>query len=177
MKKILFIAVLAIVSTQTFAQKAWNTRNAKISFVAQNDGGVAADNNEVNSRITDKGEVVFSLLMKGFKFELAEMQDHFNSEYIESNKYPGANFKGQIQNLKAANFKKDGVYKVVVKGNMSMHGATRPVVANGTIEVKGGKIKAESKFTLRLKDYNVKTGLGGAVTGDKIDVTVSAQYQ
>src|SRR6476660_3779707 len=111
MKKILFIAILAIISTQTFAQKAWNTRNAKISFVAQKDDGVTADNNEVNSRITDKGEVIFSLLMKGFKFELAEMQDHFNSEYIESNKYPGANFKGQIQNIKAVNFSKDGVYK------------------------------------------------------------------
>jgi polyisoprenoid-binding protein YceI len=177
MKKILFIAVLAIVSTQTFAQKAWNTRNAKISFVAQKDDGVTAVNNEVNSRITDKGEVIFSLLMKGFKFELAEMQDHFNSEYIESNKYPGANFKGQIQNVKAVNFAKDGVYKVVVKGTMTMHGVTKPVTTNGTIEVKAGKIKADSKFTLNLKDYNVKKGFAGAVTGDKIDVTVSAQYQ
>src|SRR6476469_3363398 len=164
MKKIILIAIIAFGSIQTFAQKTWNTRNEKISFVAQKDDEVAAVNNEVNSRLTDKGEFVFNLLMKGFKFELAEMQDHFNAEYIESNKYPSANFKGQIVNVKAVNFAKDGVYKVVVKGIMTMHGASRPMLANGTVEVKGGKIKADSKFTLNLKDFNVKTGLGGAVT-------------
>ncbi len=173
MKKFLFIALCSIAFTQTQAQKLYGTRNAKVSFIATNDEDVKAVNNEVASRLSDKGEISFSLLIKGFKFEYAEMQEKFNNDYAESNKFPRAEFKGTISNIKDINFTKDGNYKAVVKGNLTLHGVTKPVTVNGTITVKGGKVSATGKFPIVMKDHKIDAS---AVT-EKVNAEINAVYQ
>lgn len=173
MKKFLFIALCSIAFTQTQAQKLYGTRNAKVSFIATNDEDVKAVNNEVASRLSDKGEISFSLLIKGFKFEYAEMQEKFNNDYAESNKFPRAEFKGTISNIKDINFTKDGNYKAVVKGNLTLHGVSKPVTVNGTITVKGGKVSATGKFPIVMKDHNIDAS---AVT-EKVNAEINAVYQ
>ena len=173
MKKFLFIALFSIAFTQTQAQKLYGTRNAKVSFIATNDEDVKAVNNEVASRLSDKGEISFSLLIKGFKFEYAEMQEKFNNDYAESNKFPRAEFKGTISNIKDINFTKDGNYKAVVKGNLTLHGVTKPVTVNGTITVKGGKVSATGKFPIVMKDHKIDAS---AVT-EKVNAEINAVYQ
>jgi hypothetical protein len=154
------------------AQKIYATRNAKISISAPSDEDIKAVNNEVTSRIADNGQMTFSLLVKGFKFKLAEMQEHFNDQYLESNKFPRADFKGNIVNLANVNFTKDGVYPVTVKGNLTLHGVTKEITVNGSLEIKAGKLSAGAKFTALTKDFNIK----GDAT-DKIVVDISCQYQ
>lgn len=173
MKKFLFIALFSIAFTQTQAQKLYGTRNAKVSFIATNDEDVKAVNNEVASRLSDKGEISFSLLIKGFKFEYAEMQEKFNNDYAESNKFPRAEFKGTISNIKEINFTKDGNYKTVVKGNLTLHGVSKPVTVNGTITVKGGKVSATGKFPIVMKDHKIDAS---AVT-EKVNAEINAVYQ
>lgn len=173
MKKFLFIALCSIAFTQTQAQKLYGTRNAKVSFIATNDEDVKAVNNEVASRLSDKGEISFSLLIKGFKFEYSEMQEKFNNDYAESNKFPRAEFKGTISNIKDINFTKDGNYKAVVKGNLTLHGVTKPVTVNGTITVKGGKVSATGKFPIVMKDHKIDAS---AVT-EKVNAEINAVYQ
>ena len=173
MKKFLFIALCSIAFTQTQAQKLYGTRNAKVSFIATNDEDVKAVNNEVASRLSDKGEISFSLLIKGFKFEYAEMQEKFNNDYAESNKFPRAEFKGNISNIKEINFTKDGNYKAVVKGNLTLHGVSKPVTVNGTITVKGGKVSATGKFPIVMKDHKIDAS---AVT-EKVNAEINAVYQ
>lgn len=173
MKKFLIIALFSIAFTQTQAQKLYGTRNAKVSFIATNDEDVKAVNNEVASRLSDKGEISFSLLIKGFKFEYAEMQEKFNNDYAESNKFPRAEFKGTISNIKDINFTKDGNYKAVVKGNLTLHGVTKPVTVNGTITVKGGKVSATGKFPIVMKDHKIDAS---AVT-EKVNAEINAVYQ
>ena len=166
------VATLFFVSNAD-AQKIFATRNGKITFSAPSDEDVKAVNNEVTSRIADNGQITFSSLIKGFRFQLAEMQQHFNDQYLESNKYPRADFKGTIVNPTSVNFSKDGTYKVSVKGDLTMHGVTKNITANGTIEIKGGKPVASCQFTILMKDFAVNAG---SVT-DKVTVDVSCQYQ
>ena len=166
------VAILFFVNNVD-AQKIFATRNGKITFTAPSDEDVKAVNNEVTSRLADNGQITFSSLIKGFKFQLAEMQQHFNDQYMESNKYPRADFKGNIVNLKDVNFSKDGSYKVSVKGDLTMHGVTKNITANGTVEIKGGKPVASCQFTLLMKDFNVDAS---SVT-EKVTVDVSCQYQ
>lgn len=173
MKKIILIAVLTIALTQVNAQKQFGTRNAKVSFIATNDEDVKAVNNEVASRLSDNGQMSFSLLIKGFKFEYAEMQEKFNNDYAESNKFPRAEFKGTISNLKEINFTKDGNYKAVVKGNLTMHGVTQAITVNGLISIKAGKITATGKFPIVMKDYKIDAS---AVT-EKVNAEINAVYQ
>lgn len=174
MKK--FIALLSLlfcITTQTDAQKIFSTRNGKITFESPTDSDVKAVNNEVTSRVTDNGQVTFSLLIKGFKFKLAEMQQHFNDQYAESSKFPRADFKGTITNLKEINFTKDGSYKIAVKGDLTMHGVTRNITVNGTIDIKAGKPSARAGFTINLSDYKIDAS---SVT-EKVAVDISCQYQ
>ena len=114
MKQITILAAftaLLLIGYQAEAQKVFGTRNGRITFESPTDGDVKAVNNEVTSRIADNGQLTFSLLIKGFKFKMAEMQEHFNDQYAESSKFPRADFKGTITNLKDVNFTKDGSYK------------------------------------------------------------------
>lgn len=168
-----FILAAVFAVTSVNAQKVFSTRNGKISFAAASDDEVKATNNEVNSRVADNGQITFSLLIKGFRFKLAEMQDHFNDQYLESNKFPRADFKGNLTNLGEVNFNKDGVYKATVKGALTLHGITKNITANGTIEIKGGKPVVACKFSIPLKDYNVST----SGVGDRIAVEVNCTYQ
>ncbi|MBU3744315.1 MAG: YceI family protein, partial [Sediminibacterium sp.] len=112
--------LLSISSLQ--AQKTFGTRNGQIVFQSPSDEDVKATNNEVSSRLQDNGTLSFSLLIKGFKFKMAEMQDHFNTQYLQSNQYPRADFKGTITNIASVNFTKDGNYPVQVKGDLTLHG-------------------------------------------------------
>jgi hypothetical protein len=168
-----FIIATFFFAAQSDAQKIFATRNGKVSFASPSDEDVKAVNNEVTSRIADNGQMTFSLLIKGFRFKLAEMQEHFNDQYLESNKFPRADFKGMIENLKDVNFSKDGVYKVTVKGDLALHGVTKNISANGTVEIKGGKPVASCQFVMIMKDFNVDAS---SVTS-KVTVDVNCQYQ
>jgi hypothetical protein len=172
--KFVFTWMIAVVCfTQLSAQKIYATRNGKISFTSPSDGDIQAINNEVASRIADNGQLTFSLLIKGFKFKLAEMQEHFNDQYLESIKFPRADFKGNIVNLNEVDFTKDGSYKISVKGDLTMHGVTKNIVVNGTLEMKAGKPVANAKFIALMKDFNINAG---SVT-DKVMIDISCQYQ
>ncbi|MDB5210643.1 MAG: YceI family protein [Sediminibacterium sp.] len=166
------IAMLFVVNAAD-AQKIFATRNGQINFSSPSDQDVKAVNNEVTSRLADNGQITFSLLIKGFKFKLAEMQEHFNDQYLESTKFPRADFKGNIVNLADVNFSKDGSYKVSVKGDLTLHGVTKSITANGTIEIKAGKPSASCQFVIVMKDFSVNAS---SVT-EKVNVDISCQYQ
>ena len=155
------------------AQKIYSTRNGKISFSAPSDEDVKAVNNEATSRIADNGQMTFSLLIKGFKFKYAEMQEHFNDQYLESSIYPRADFKGTIQNLKEVNFNKNGTYPVTVKGDLTMHGTLKNITVAGTLEVTNGKLIVNARFTALMKDFAINAS---SVT-DKVTIDISCQYQ
>ena len=93
--------------------------------------------------------------MKGFEFERALMQEHFNENYVESNKFPKAEFKGAITNNNAVNYAKDGVYPVKVSGQLTMHGETKTIETNGTVTIKNGKINTLAEFAVLLADYKI----------------------
>jgi polyisoprenoid-binding protein YceI len=91
------------------------------------------------------GNIQFAVLIKGFTFERALMQEHFNENYLESDKFPKAEFKGTITNNSTVNYAKDGDYTVTVKGKLTLHGETRDVESPGKISVKGGKLAPWSR--------------------------------
>ena len=169
-----FIAFLAL--NQVDAQKVYSTKTAKVRFIAVDDNDIDATNNKAVSRLEPNGKLSFIMLMKDFSFEWETMQEHFNKEYVESDKFPRGFFNGQITNISSVNFAKDGKYPVAVKGNMQVHGVNKAIQTNGFIEIIKGQPKATAKFTVTLKDF----GIGGLLikmVADKVDVEVVASYQ
>lgn len=159
MKKILFlIGIISLVSAAS-AQDKYFTKTGKIHFDAttpKSPENVDAVNKSTICVVDTKtGNIQFSVLMKGFEFERALMQEHFNENYMESNKFPKAEFKGMISNNGTVGYSKDGVYPVTVKGKLTMHGETKDVETTGKLQIKNGKINANADFAVLLADYKI----------------------
>jgi hypothetical protein len=170
------LLVACFVLVQVQAQKVYSTKSATVRFIAVDDKDIDATNKKAVSRLETNGKLSFIMLMKDFTFDMETMQEHFNEEYVESDKFPRGFFNGQITNIKSVNFAKDGKYPVIVKGNMQVHGVNKAIQTNGVIEVVKGLPKASAKFTVTLKDF----GIGGLLikmVADKVDVEVVASYQ
>lgn len=175
MKQFLFAIALITLATSASAQKYF-TRSGYLGFFSKTKmEDIKADNNKVTFILdAATGQVEISALQQSFEFEKALMQEHYNENYVESEKYPKATFKGKVD-MSKVNFKKDGTYNTTVTGDLTMHGVTKSTTANATFTIAGGKITTESKFPVSCKDFNIE--IPAAVKdniSDRIDVTAKA---
>jgi polyisoprenoid-binding protein YceI len=159
MKKALTLTVVSILVSYACYSQVYFTKNGKIHFdatAASSPERIEGTTKTATSVLdTQTGQFQFSILMKSFVFERALMEEHFNENYVESDKFPKAEFKGSVQNNTAVNFTKDGSYTVRVKGKLTIHGVTRDVEVEGQLAVKAGKIQATASFPVLLSDYKV----------------------
>ncbi|MFC2114669.1 YceI family protein [Bacteroidota bacterium] len=158
MKKNITLVIFALLLTNlSFGQK-YLTKNGHISFFSDSPAEkIEANNHQVNAALDlQTGDFVFKVLMKSFEFEKALMQEHFNENYVESDKFPNATFIGKIDNLKSFDLTKTGKYEVNISGKLTIHGVTQDVSVKGTLEVVNGLIKGSAIFNVKLSDYNIK---------------------
>ena len=184
MKKIILVIALVVTiiaanSPQLKAQKVYATKIGQIIFNAT--GGIekiAAVNNQVDSKFVDAtGQIIFAVLVKGFKFENQLMEDHFNENYMESTQFPKADFKGYIKNIKEVDLTKDGTYPINIEGVLTIHGTGNKVTTTGTLQIQQGKPTMVGEFSIKIKEYGIK----GLYIGEKIaadaKIKVNCKYQ
>ena len=135
---------------------------------------IAAHNRQVNCALdAATGDFIFRVLMKSFEFEKALMQEHFNENYVESDKYPNATFLGKITNIKDIILTKDGTYNANVEGKLTIHGVTNNVKEKGTFEVRQGKLIGKAKFNIVVADYKITIpGTVGNNISKTVEITV-----
>lgn len=170
--KSLFVLILAIIITSSGFGQKYFTKNGKINFDATSSSSpekIEGVNRSATCVVDLKtGAIQFALLMKGFEFERALMEEHFNENYVESNKYPKSEFKGKVKDVDEIDFSRDGTYKLKVKGDITIHGETKEVETEGKLVVQNGKINADAEFTVKLSDF--KISIPGLVA-DKVSKT------
>ena len=156
MKKFLSLFFL-LFAIQLQAQERLICRNASVRFFSKMPlENIEAVNNQGLSVIDPKsGNIEFSVLLKSFIFPNALMQEHFNENYVESDKFPKTTYKGVVVNNSSINYAKDGSYPAKVKGKLTMHGETKEIETEGTITIKNGKIGVAATFPALLSDYKV----------------------
>jgi len=181
MKKLQFILLTGLILSGTLvnAQK-YITKTGFIRFYSHAAiENIEANNKQVNCALDiSTGDFVFKVLMKSFEFEKALMQEHFNDDYVESDKIPNASFKGKVTNFKDINFTKNGTYQATIDGDLTIHGITKKIQEKGTFEVTAGKIVGQAKFNISLKEYNViipKTVVNNI--SDMIEITVDVSLE
>lgn len=184
MKKMsMLVAFLILCGIGVQAQEKYFTRTGSISFNAE---GAMDDIEEVKAAtktatcVVDQasGQMEWAVLLKGFQFKSALMQEHFNENYVESDKFPKATFKGQIDNHANVKWTTDGTYPVVVNGKMTLHGITKDLVAKGTVYVKGGKPALTSDFLVKLSDYAIKIpSVVGTKIANEVKISVNANLE
>jgi len=149
--------LLLLTVVTVLGQDKFFTKNGRINFVSKGKiETIQANHKSVTCVLDTKtGNIQFAVLMKGFEFRKALMQEHFNENYVESDKYPRSEFKGQVTSNNVIDYTKEGEYPVQVKGKLTIHGVSRDVEAEGKIMVKNGKLQARSGFVILLSDYNI----------------------
>jgi len=178
MKRIYLVLLFLSVVLIGYGQK-YMTKNGYIGFYSHTPmEDIKADNNQAAGVLdVSTGEMVFQVLIRSFHFERALMEEHFNENYMESEKFPKSTFKGRITNLSSVNFSKNGSYDVSVEGDLTIRDVTKKVSIKGTLEVLAGGINASSKFKIIPEDY--KINIPGVVR-DKIakdlEVTVTMKF-
>jgi hypothetical protein len=157
MKTGLIIFIFAVYTVEAQAQR-YISRNGHVWFYSHTPvEDIEAHNRQVASILdASTGEIQYSLLVKSFEFKKALMQEHFNENFMESDKFPKSSFTGKITNIGEIDFSKDGEYPAIVKGDLTIHGETNPVEVKGTVTVKGDSVTTKAQFIAAPKDYKIQ---------------------
>ena len=155
MKHILTILSCILLVAISHSQGKYLTKNGAINFFSKAPiENITADNNQVLSIVNaSNGEMAISILMKSFLFDKALMQEHFNENYVESDKFPKATFKGTILNFDAID---EVASAQKVKGILTIHGVAKEITIDANFIKIADSIIVDGDFVINLEDFEVK---------------------
>ncbi len=179
MNRLFLSALLLLVSVfSASAQNAiFSTKKGEFSFYSKAPlGDIEAKNTNVTSLINiNNNEVVVRVPVTQFQFSNKLMQQHFNENYMESEKYPYATFKGKIN--ETVDFKKPGVYNVSSTGVLNLHGVNNKRTINGKLTVNDTGLALETNFDIFLYDHKIEIPkLVFKKIAEKVNVSASMNY-
>ncbi|SHG33363.1 YceI-like domain-containing protein [Flavobacterium defluvii] len=156
MKKIIIMPMI-LASFIVFSQEKIITKSATLTLEASVPSfqPVMGTNSNVTFVLNPAtGELASLALMKGFQFEMALMEEHFNENYMETDKYPKAIFRGQIEGFDMKSLTED--YKdYPVKGKLEVHGKSKDINTYAKITRSGSRITFISDFEVNASDFNI----------------------
>ena len=143
MKKLLLTALL--VSSNFLSAQQYLTREARLDFDAGSPLEDIEAFTESGSAVYDAntGKIGVQVLMTSFQFKRALMQEHFNENYVESEKFPKASFKGLYSEGN-------------VSGGLTIHGVTKEIKVPARLDQENGNFVLVTSFDITLADYDVK---------------------
>ncbi|MES2240784.1 MAG: YceI family protein [Bacteroidota bacterium] len=156
MKKIILLAML-LVSAIGLAQEKMISKSTNIVFEASVPSfeEVKATNNSTTLVLNPKtGEIAGLALMKGFRFKVALMEEHFNENYIESDRYPKAIFKGKIDGFDT-NSLTSTPKDFIINGKLELHGKSVAVKAVAKMSQSASGISILCNFSVNASDFNI----------------------
>jgi hypothetical protein len=149
---LLFSSLLGI------AQEKMITKTGKVIFEASvaSFEEVKAKNENVTCILNPKnGEIAALVLMKGFRFKIALMEEHFKENYVESDTYPKATFKGKIEGFDFSNLTATAK-EYTLKGKLELHGKTKDIITIAKIRKVNNAIEILSNFNVNTEDFNIE---------------------
>lgn len=180
MKKLSFLVFLTLVGTHIVnGQSKYFTRSGSLSFFSETPmENIEAKNTQTSCIFdTETGEIAVSAQMKGFEFEKALMEEHFNENYVESHKYPKATFKGKIIDFPSLTISEEA-QEVKLNGMLNVHGVDKEINTTATLSKNDEGYKAISKFEVTAADFEIK--IPKAVVSniaEEIEVSINLQLE
>ncbi|MBS1645870.1 MAG: YceI family protein [Bacteroidetes bacterium] len=173
-----FFIVISLLMLNSMSAQIYVGKTCLVHFFSKTDMKDIEAGNTIAKPVFDAASGNFQVRIQNtaFKFESSFMQEHFNENYMESDKYPFATFKGKIN--EKIDYTKNGESKVSCTGTMDMHGVTQTITTEGTLTVKDGTIIMVSKFKIKPADYKIKVpSLYVKEIAEVIDVDISATLE
>ena len=136
------------------SQEKYFTSNGFINFFSHSlIEDINADNTHVKSIVDiNSNEIAVHANMKSFRFEKSLMEEHFNENYVESDKFPKAKFEGKMSNFDSNNSSEQ---KVKLTGELTLHGVTNPVETEALVILKDNKLHVKGSFNVLVADYDI----------------------
>mgnify|MGYP006280384899 FL=1 len=154
--QIIFIS-LFLLSSSLSGQDLYKVTQSSIKFTSDAPlEMIQAKSNEAEGIIKslDKS-FVFRVPMKTFEgFNSSLQKSHFNTNYLETNKYPYTIFEGKI--IEDISLYSPGTYNVRGKGKFICHGIEQERIIKCKLIVKPNKLIVESDFTVFLEDHDIE---------------------
>ncbi|KAF2515826.1 YceI family protein [Flavobacterium salilacus subsp. salilacus] len=168
------LLVFLLLPTVFYAQK-YGTRTGTVKFEASVSSfeEVAAEHTSVSAVLNaSTGDFAVLALMTGFRFKIALMEEHFNENYVESDKYPKATFKGKIENLDVKKLSATP-NKFTIKGELTLHGKTKQITDIAMISKSGNMVTITGAFNVKPADFDIEVP---KVVRNKVAETVAVTY-
>ncbi|NMM47952.1 YceI family protein [Marinigracilibium pacificum] len=167
----LMIGIPLYINAQKYVE-----RNGDVHFYSKAPlEDIEAHSNKGQSIIDlSSNRIAFEVPIKSFDFEKDLMQEHFNENYMESEKFPKATFTGSIKGFDKG---KSGKQNVEAEGDITIHGIKKTWKAEGVMKIEGGKITLETEFYVPLDDFDIeKPKVVFYNIADKIKVNLNFEY-
>jgi polyisoprenoid-binding protein YceI len=190
MKKVFFLAVVALISTATFAQTKWSLDNvhSNVRFtvphlvISEVEGSFKKFNGGITAAKPDftDAAINFNIDVNSINTDNEMRDNHLKGDdFFNAAQYPNMSFKSTA-------FKKVSANKYALYGNLTIRNVTKPVkfdvVYGGTAKDGYGNTKAGFKASAVINrfDYNLKwnalTEAGGATVGKDITIDLKLQF-
>lgn len=175
MKKSTLLFTCLLFGYAVFAQKYVSDQSSIHFYSSAPVEDIEAVNNQSKSAIDlSNGGFAFSVPSNQFLFEKSLMQEHFNENYIESEKYPKSTFSGSIKNWMPF----EGEKEIVASGKLSLHGVTKSIEIPAKLTIQNDRLVVDSVFPIALADYKIKIPKALFYNiADTVEVTVHFEYK
>ena len=176
MRPVLTFIIILTVARAGAQDTIWMTRSGHVYFISHTSIiDIDANHYQVGAILNGKtGEMAFSLLMKSFEFTLPLAEEHFNENYVESEKYPKSTFKGKILDFQPGRLVEGLDCPVEVEGDLAIHGITKKIREPGILRREKDGIKATSEFKILLDDYRIKVP---SIVADRVAMVIPVKVE
>ena len=167
---------LGFLGSNAMNAQRYMTKTATVDFISKTPIETFTALNKSGACLLDvsNGNLDVVINIKSFVFEKQLMQEHFNENYMESEKFPKATFKGKITNITPEQLSKPGTYPGIVEGKLTIHGVSKDIKEKAQLKVQDKGMSLEGQFIVSPADYNI--AIPGAVK-DKIAKDVRIQVK
>jgi polyisoprenoid-binding protein YceI len=165
---------MAVSSSSVVSQKL-ATRSAEVSFVSNASLEVIKARSTRVQGLIDPSTNQFAFVIPVSSFEgfnSALQRQHFNENYMESERYPKAAFSGKL--IERINFSRDTSYQVRAKGELEVHGVKQVRIIKGTLTIRGREVRIETVFTIPLSDHDISIP---QIVSQKIATEIDVVFQ
>lgn len=150
------VAFVLAFSSFTIQAQRFIADKAEISFASNASLEMIKATSDKVKGLIDPANNQFAFLVniitfRGFNSEL--QRQHFNENYMETEKYPKASFSGKI--IEQIDFTRDSIYEVRAKGDLDIHGQKQSRIIKSKLTIKNGHLTIESTFTVPLTDHDI----------------------
>lgn len=156
----LFRLTLLLMASQLLAicasGQVYMTKAGQTSFFSETPlENISAVNRQVAVLLNSaNGEIAVRMQHRAFHFPNKLMQEHYNENYMETEKYPAASFTGKL--TEHIDYNKDGIYTVTAEGTLDLHGVKQKRTLKGDLIIDHGQCTLNCEFDVKLSDHNIQ---------------------